>query len=135
LIFSDLIKSFTAGGCSLGLDAPSFTIQTRSTKLLNRPDKDALRAMLESQVQEKLQHDPDAVTTYAAKPEPERKPYTSKPTVQDKAFHRELDQMRADAEAGVIHKSVREPMDDGESSLALDDYPGLKEAGSASNQW
>lgn len=92
--------------------------------MLTRPDKDALRAMLESQVQEKLQHDPDAVTTYAAQPEPERKPYTSKPTVQDKAFHRELDQMRADAEAGVIHKSVREPMDDSESSLALDDYPG-----------
>jgi hypothetical protein len=100
---------------------------------LTRPDKDALRAMLESQVQEKLQHDPDAVTTYAAQPEPERKPYTCKPTVQDKAFHRELDQMRADAEAG--DKSVRGPMDDGESSLALDDYPGLKEAGSASNQW
>lgn len=91
--------------------------------------------MLESQVQEKLQHNPDAVTTYAAKPEPERKPYTSKPTVQDKAFHRELDQMRADAEAGVIHKSVREPMTDGESSLALDDYPGLRESGSASKQW
>ncbi|WP_415756332.1 hypothetical protein [Pseudomonas sp. LT1P18] len=103
--------------------------------MLTRPDKDALRAMLESQVKEKLQHDPDAVTTYAAQPEPERKPYTSKPTVQDKAFHRELDQMRADAEAGVIHKSVREPMDDGETSLALDDYPGLKEAGFASNQW
>jgi hypothetical protein len=111
------------------------SLLNRSNKLLTRPDKDALRAMLESQVQEKLQHDPDAVTTYAAQPEPERKPYTSKPTVQDKAFHRELDQMRADAEAGVIHKSVCEPMDDGETSLALDDYPGLKEAGSASNQW
>jgi len=91
--------------------------------------------MLEPQVQEKLQHDPDAVTTYAAKPEPERKPYTSKPTVQDKAFHKELEQMRADAEAGVIHKPVREPMHDGESSLALDDYPVLRDAGSATNQW
>ena len=71
--------------------------------MLNRPDKDALRAMLESQVQEMLQHDPDAVTTYAAKPVPERKPYSSKPTVQDKAFQKEIEQMRADAEAGVIH--------------------------------
>jgi hypothetical protein len=44
--------------------------------------------MLESQVQQKLQQEPDAVTTYAAKHEPERKPYTSKPTVQDKAFHK-----------------------------------------------
>ena len=51
-----------------------------------------------------MQHDPDALTTYAAKHQPERKPYTSKPTVQDKAFEKELEQMRADAEAGVIHK-------------------------------
>ncbi|GAB6405580.1 hypothetical protein [Pseudomonas sp. MHK4] len=93
--------------------------------MLNRPDKDALRAMLESQVQEKLQRDPDAVTTYAAKPEPERKPYTSKPTVQDKAFHKELEQMRADAEAGVIHTPKREPEDGVEPSLKLDDYPDL----------
>ena len=93
--------------------------------MLNRPDKDALRAMLESQVQEKLQHDPDALTTYAAKPEPERKPYTSKPTVQDKAFHKELEQMRADAEAGVIHTPKRESLDTGAPSLRLDDYPDM----------
>ena len=93
--------------------------------MLTRPDKDALRAMLESQVQEKLQHDPDAVTTYAAKPEPERKPYTTKPTVQDKAFHKELDQMRADAEAGMILKPVSSPVEDGKPNLALDDYPDL----------
>ncbi len=84
-----------------------------------RPDKNALRAMLESQVQEKLQHDPDALTTYAAKPEPERKPYTSKPTVQDKAFHKELEQMRADAEAGVIHTPKREPEEEAALSLGL----------------
>jgi hypothetical protein len=93
--------------------------------LLNRPDKDALRAMLEAQVQEKLQHDPDAVTTYAAQPEPERKPYTTKPTVQEKAFDKELNQMRADAEAGVIHKPKREPENGNVSSLVLDDYPDL----------
>ena len=91
--------------------------------------------MLESQVQEKLQHDPDAVTTYAAKPEPERKPYTSKPTVQDKASHKEIEQMRADAEAGVIHKPASDAVEDDKPSLALDDYPGLRKAGSASNQW
>ncbi|VEF10869.1 beta-ketoadipyl CoA thiolase [Pseudomonas fluorescens] len=93
--------------------------------MLSRPDKDALRALLESQVQEKLQHDPDALTTYAAKPEPERKPYTIKPTVQDKAFHKELEQMRVDAEAGVIHTPKREPVDGGAPSLKLDDYPVL----------
>lgn len=93
--------------------------------MLNRPDKDALRALLESQVQEKLQHDPDAVTTYAAQPEPERKPYTSKPTVQDKAFHKELEQMRSDAEAGVIHTPKCESENEGAPSLKLDDYPDL----------
>lgn len=103
--------------------------------MLTRPDKDALRAMLESKVQEKLQNDPEAVMTFAPKPEPERKPYTSKPTVQDKAFHKELEQMRADAETGVTHKPKEDQVGDDKSHLALDDYPGLKEAASASNQW
>jgi hypothetical protein len=90
--------------------------------------------MLESQVQEKLQHDPDAVTTYAAQPEPERKPYTSKPTVQDKAFHKELEQMRVDAEAGVLHKPIPAPMDDCGPDLTINDYPGLRHASIPSNQ-
>lgn len=95
--------------------------------MLNRPDKDALRAMLEAQVQEKLRHAPDAVTTYAAQSEPARKPYTTRPTVQEKAFHKDLDQMRADAEAGVIHKPKKIPEDGSVASLslALDDYPAL----------
>ncbi|EJN26990.1 hypothetical protein PMI35_03683 [Pseudomonas sp. GM78] len=93
--------------------------------MLNRPDKDSLRAMLESQVQQKLLDDPDALTTYAAHRNPERKPYVSKRTVQDKAFDRELEQMRADAEAGVIHTPKREPEDGGAPSLKLDDYPDL----------
>jgi len=29
--------------------------------------------------------------------------------VQDKAFHKELEQMRSDAEAGVIHTPKHEP--------------------------
>lgn len=93
--------------------------------MVTRPDKDALRAMLESQVQEKLQHDPDAVTTYAAQPVPDRKPYTSKPTVQDKAFQKEIEQMRADAEAGVIHTPQSEQQDASAPSLKLEDYPDL----------
>jgi len=97
----------------------------RSNKLLTRPDKDALRAMLETRVQEKLRHDRDSVVTYAAKPAPDRKPYTSKLTVQDKAFQKELQQMRADAEAGVIHTPKHEPHDAGALNLRLDDYPDL----------
>jgi hypothetical protein len=103
--------------------------------MLSRPDKDALRAFLDSQVKEKLQSDPDAVTTYAAKPEPERKPYQTRPTVQDKAFSRELEQMRANAEAGGPHKSDDAPVAEPEPSLALDDYPGLKVAGTSINPW
>lgn len=102
--------------------------------MLTRPDKAALRAMLEAQVNEKLQHDPDAVTTYASQSEPERKRYSSKPTVQDKAFSRELDQMRADAETGVVHSPVPAQTNDVEAGIPLDDYPGLKEAGTPSNQ-
>jgi hypothetical protein len=104
-------------------------------KMLNRPDKDSLRAMLESQVQQKLLDDPDALTTYAAQRDPERKPYVSKRTVQDKAFDKELDQMRADAEAGVIRNPERLQTGEGEPNLALDDYPGLKAAATAPNEW
>lgn len=91
--------------------------------------------MLEAQVNEKLQHDPDAVTTYAAQPEPERKRYSSKPTVQYKAYTKELDQMRADAEAGVVHRPVIAQTNDVEAGNLLDDYPGLKAAGTPSNRW
>lgn len=93
--------------------------------MLTRPDKDALRAILESQVQEKLRIDPEVLTTYAAQLEPERKPYTSKPTVQDKAFEKELDQMRAGAAAGAKHKPTHGLMNKVKSSLELDDYPDL----------
>ncbi|WP_432668105.1 hypothetical protein [Pseudomonas umsongensis] len=103
--------------------------------MLNRPDKDSLRAMLEAQVQQKLRDDPEAVTTYAAQRDPERKPYISKRTVQDKAFDKELDQMRADAEAGVIRNPERLHTGEGEPDLALDDYPGLKPAATAPNEW
>lgn len=102
--------------------------------MLNRPDKDALRAMLESQVKEKLQRDPDAVTTYAAQPDPGRKRYTTKPIVQDKAFIKELEQMRTDAEAGVFHRPVPEQKNV-DAGTGLYDSPGLKEAGNPSNQW
>lgn len=75
--------------------------------------------MLESQVQQKLLDDPDALTTYAAQRDPERKPYVSKRTVQDKAFDKELDQMRADAEAGVIHNPEHLQTGEGEPNFHL----------------
>lgn len=99
-----------------------------------RPDKDALRALLDAQVQQKLQDDPNAVITYAAKPEPERKPYTAKPTVQEKAFSRQLEQMRAEAESWLPDKA--EPSSQqANSDLTLDDFPGLKDAGAPTRRW
>lgn len=97
--------------------------------MLNRPDKNALRALLESRVQKQLRLNPDAVTTYAAKPEPERKAYTSKRTVQDNAFGKELEQMRADVEAGLLHQPVSKLANDDQRNLTLDDYTGFTTAG------
>lgn len=92
---------------------------------MSRPDKEALRAILESQVQEKLRIDPEAVTLYAARPELERKPYSSKPTVQGKAFANALDQIRLDVAAGTTHKTTHDSTAESSPSLSLDDYPDL----------
>ena len=59
----------------------------------------------------------------------------SKRTVQNKAFDKELDQMRADAEAGVIRNPEHLQKGKGEHRLALDDYPCFKAAAIASNEW
>ncbi|WP_181456813.1 hypothetical protein [Pseudomonas fluorescens] len=45
--------------------------------------------------------------------------------LKKKLFYKELDQMRADVEAGVIHKPMREPKNEGTSGLVLNDYPDL----------
>lgn len=63
--------------------------------------------------------------TYPAQIESEPKAHTSKPTVQDKAFEKELDQMRADAAADAEHKPRHHLMNQSKSSLEFDDYPDL----------
>lgn len=55
--------------------------------------KDQLRAELERQAQRYKDVYGGEVTTYAAQPEPERKPWRKKPTIQDQAFQRELNKI------------------------------------------
>jgi hypothetical protein len=55
--------------------------------------KDELRAELERQAERYKEVYGGEVTTYAAQPEPERKPWRKRATVQDQAFNQELEKM------------------------------------------
>ncbi len=52
--------------------------------------KDELRAELERQAQRYKDVYGGEVITYAAQPDPDRKPWRKKPTVQDQAFQQEI---------------------------------------------
>ena len=58
--------------------------------------KDELRAELERQAERFTDVYGGEITTYAAKPEPERKPWRKRATVQDQAFTVELERMEKD---------------------------------------
>ncbi|SDJ43600.1 hypothetical protein SAMN05216189_101713 [Pseudomonas delhiensis] len=58
--------------------------------------KDELRAELERQEQRYKDVYGGEVTLYAAQPDPDKKPWRKRPTVQDKAFDRELEKMQSD---------------------------------------
>ncbi|MDF3932656.1 hypothetical protein [Pseudomonas citronellolis] len=60
--------------------------------------KDELRAELERQEQRYKDVYGGEVTLYAAQPEPDKKPWRKRPTVQDKAFDRELEKMQSELE-------------------------------------
>ncbi len=55
--------------------------------------KDELRAELERQAERYKEVYGGEVTTYAAQPDPERKPWRKRATVQDQAFSQELEKM------------------------------------------
>lgn len=55
--------------------------------------KDELRAELERQEQRYKEVYGGEVTTYAAQPEPERKPWRKKASILDQAFKQELQKM------------------------------------------
>lgn len=52
--------------------------------------KEELRKQLQAQLDQHLQVHPDAVTVYAAEPEPETKPWKKKPSLLDQAFAQDL---------------------------------------------
>ncbi|MCS3466487.1 hypothetical protein M2401_000197 [Pseudomonas sp. JUb42] len=58
--------------------------------------KDELRAELERQEQRYKEVYGGEITTYAAQPEPERKPWRKKASVLDQAFKNELQKMEQD---------------------------------------
>ncbi|WP_263147417.1 hypothetical protein [Pseudomonas alcaligenes] len=58
--------------------------------------KDELRAELERQAQRYKDVQGGEVITYAAQPEPERKPWRKRPSLLDQAFERELERIQND---------------------------------------
>jgi hypothetical protein len=58
--------------------------------------KDELRAELERQEQRYKDVYGGEITTYAAQPDPERKPWRKRATVQDQAFQQELQKIEQD---------------------------------------
>ena len=61
--------------------------------------KDELRAELERQAQRYKEVYGGEVVTYAAQPDPERKPWRKRPSVQDQAFASELEKIARDLQA------------------------------------
>ena len=70
-----------------------------STQSGSTVTKDELRAELERQEQRYKEVYGGEVTTYAAQPEPERKPWRKRATVQDQAFTQELQKMEKELKA------------------------------------
>ncbi|HWV08846.1 MULTISPECIES: hypothetical protein [unclassified Pseudomonas] len=58
--------------------------------------KDELRAELERQAQRYKDVYGGEVITYAAQPDPERKPWRKKATIQDQAFEKEIEKIEKD---------------------------------------
>jgi hypothetical protein len=61
--------------------------------------KEELRAELERQEQRYKEVYGGEITTYAAQPEPERKPWRKRASVQDQAFKQELEKIEKDLHA------------------------------------
>ena len=70
-----------------------------STHLGNTVTKDELRAELERQEQRYKDVYGGEVTTYAAKPEPERKPWRKRASLLDQAFSQEIQKIEKELKA------------------------------------
>jgi hypothetical protein len=74
--------------------------ELNSTQLGNNVTKDELRAELERQEQRYKDVYGGEVTTYAAQPEPERKPWRKRASLLDQAFAQEIQKIEQDLKAG-----------------------------------
>ncbi|WP_421560500.1 hypothetical protein [Pseudomonas sivasensis] len=63
--------------------------------------KEELRQQLQQQFEQHLQTNPDAVTLYAAEPEPETRPWKKKPSLLDQAFAQDLAEIEKELQAKV----------------------------------
>ncbi len=84
-----------------------------STQADHYVTKDELRAELERQEKRYKDVYGGEVTTYAAQPDPERKPWRKRPNYLDQAFERELQKMRKKSSSNrtetIFKQSLRSP--------------------------
>ena len=73
--------------------------------------KDELRAELERQAQRYKEVYGGEITTYAAQPEPERKPWRKKASILDEAFEREVQRIEKERLARLEENSKLENSD------------------------
>ncbi len=67
--------------------------------------KDELRAELERQAKRFKDENGGEIITYAAQPEPERKPWRKKASLLDQAFQQELEKIEKDLSKAADDKS------------------------------
>jgi len=75
---------------ALTLPGTALSPESNSTQSGNNVTKDELRAELERQEQRYKEVYGGEITTYAAQPEPERKPWRKRASLLDQAFKQEL---------------------------------------------
>jgi hypothetical protein len=75
------------------LPGTALSPESNSTQSGNNVTKDELRAELERQEQRYKEVYGGEITTYAAQPEPERKPWRKRASLLDQAFKQELQKM------------------------------------------
>jgi hypothetical protein len=75
------------------LSGTALSPESNSTQSGNNVTKDELRAELERQEQRYKEVYGGEITTYAAQPEPERKPWRKRASLLDQAFKQELQKM------------------------------------------
>jgi hypothetical protein len=78
------------------LPVTALSPEPNSTRSGNNVTKDELRAELERQEQRYKEVYGGEVTTYAAQPEPERKPWRKRASLLDQAFKQELQKMESE---------------------------------------